>query len=89
MKQKSTRLLTQGEQVPLDLGLDPPVGQCARCHQPIRRGHGVTARRPYRFGVCLISLHRACLAEIGDQGVSEIVRQREEGLARRLGLDAS
>ena len=78
-----------GEQTALDLGLEPPLGKCACCGQSIRRGQGLTVRRSYRFGICLVSLHRACRSEIGDQGVLEIVRQREDGIARRLGLDGS
>lgn len=78
-----------GEQLPLDLGLEPPVGVCAWCHEPILRGHGVILRRAYRFGVCLVSLHRACAQEAGDEGVARLVADREARWAARLGLRRS
>ncbi len=78
-----------GEQTTLDLGLEPPVGRCAFCGGQIRRNQGVTVQRPYRFGVCAVSLHRSCRFEIGAEGIVAIVLERERRLARMLGVDAA
>ncbi len=75
-----------GEQLPLDLGLDPPVWQCAWCRLPIRQGHGVTVERPYGFGVCVLSLHRACRLAAGAEGIMRLVREREVHWARLLAV---
>lgn len=77
---------SRAEQTSLDLGLDPPQGTCASCQQPVRRGTGVEVRRRYRFGICLITLHRACRDEIGEEGIARIVPDREAQWAQRLGI---
>lgn len=77
---------SRAEQTSLDLGIDPPQGTCASCQQPVRRGTGVEVRRRYRFGICLITLHRACRDAIGEEGVARIVADREEHWAQRLGI---
>ena len=59
---------------------------CPHCHKPIRRGRGATIRRPYRFGLCLVSLHRSGRSAIGDEVVAAIVHQPEEQVAHRLGV---
>lgn len=75
-----------GEQLPLDLGTEAPVGTCAACHAPLRRGHDVIVRRAYRFGVCLVSLHRTCLETLGEDGLARLVAEREARWARILGV---
>lgn len=66
-----------GEQLPLDLGKDPPVGHCAWCRLPIRQGHGVTVERRYRFGICVLNLHKTCRVEAGTDGIMSLLGQRE------------
>jgi len=76
-----------GEQPPLDLGIDPPVGQCAWCHEPIRQVHGVIVERRYGYGICVLSLHRTCQLAAGAEGIMRLVRERETDWARLLGAN--
>lgn len=77
---------SRAEQTSLDLGMDPPQGTCASCDQSVRRGAGVEVRRRYRFGICLITLHRACRDAIGEEGIARVVADREAHWAQRLGI---
>ncbi len=77
------------EQMVLGFGNQSSPGRCALCGQSIRRGQGVTVRGSYRFGVCIMSLHRPCRSGLGEEAISDIVRRREEQIARRLGAEDS
>jgi hypothetical protein len=46
----------------------------------------VIVRRAYRFGVCLVSLHRTCLEALGEDGIARLVAEREARWARILGV---
>ena len=74
------------EQLTLDLGIELPAGLCAYCQASVRRGAGVTIRRRYQFGVCVVTLHRTCREVIGKEGIAAIVAARERQWASLLGI---